>query len=266
MNIKETLCKTALSPSTLPGLTYSLNPYRGCTHQCAYCYVPNVLRIPREQWGLNIEIKTNIPVVLAKELKTKKIGVVGISTVTDPYQPLEKKYELTRFCLEQLFQHDFPICIQTKSSLILRDLDLISRFTHAEVMISIGTLNEAERRMLEPNASSISERLQVLKECSQRGIKTSVFFGPIYPTLQIEDIPILLDTFIDHHVSEVMIDRLNLKPGIWGNINRYLANQPNLQRLFLKNIIQNKEYYPCIREEIKKIGREKSLTIIDAFP
>ena len=181
MKIEEVKCKTALSKSNLPGLDYSLNPYKGCQHSCAYCYVPNVLRLKRESWGTYVYVKTNIPTILSKELKNKKRGVVGISTVTDPYQPIERKYRLTRYCLEQLLIHDFPISIQTKSDLILRDIDIISRFSEAEVMVSIGTLNDSERKKLEPGSSSIKSRLNVLHTFSDLGIKTTVFFGPIYP-------------------------------------------------------------------------------------
>jgi len=134
MRIREVKCKTALSKSNLPGLDYSLNPYRGCQHSCAYCYVPNVLRIKRNEWGSFVDVKTNIPNVLSKELRIKKPGVVGISTITDPYQPAENNYKLTRYCLEQLLRHDFPVCIQTKSDLVARDIDLISKFSKAEVM------------------------------------------------------------------------------------------------------------------------------------
>ena len=84
MKITETKCKSALSKSNLPGLDYSLNPYRGCQHKCAYCYVPNVLRIKRAEWGNYVNVKTNIPNILAKELKKKKRGIVALSTVTDP--------------------------------------------------------------------------------------------------------------------------------------------------------------------------------------
>ncbi len=195
MKITDIKCKTALSKSNLPGLEYSLNPYRGCQHSCAYCYVPNVLRIKREDWGNFVEVKTNIANVLANELRNKKPGVVGISTVTDPYQPIEKKYKQTRFCLEQLLRYDFSVHIQTKSDLVLRDIDLISRFSDIEVMFSIGTLNDSERKLLEPNASSIQERLNAIKQISENGVKTSVFFGPIYPSLKIQDIAEIIDVF-----------------------------------------------------------------------
>ena len=177
MQIKETICKTALSPSRLPGLDYSLNPYRGCSHQCAYCYAPSILRIPHNEWQSTVTIKKNIPTILAKELKRKQLGTVGISTVTDPYQPLEKHHHLTRFCLEQLLKYDFPISIQTKSSHIITDKKLIATFTHPEVMISIATNNDQHRQLLEPNSSPISERLKTLTQFSEIGIKTSVFLG-----------------------------------------------------------------------------------------
>lgn len=266
MEIRQVNCKTALSASSLPGLDYSLNPYRGCRHNCAYCYVPNVLRIQREKWGKFVDVKMNIPVVLSKELKKKKRGVVGISTVTDPYQPVEKKYQVTKYCLEQFLQHDFPVSIQTKSSLVLRDIDLISQFSDAEVMMSIATLNDSERQLLEPYSSSIKERLKVLKECSEIGVKTSVFFGPIYPTIGIDDIPRIIDTFIDYNVSEIMIDGLNLKPGIWESIRKNLSHNRNMCTVFSERIFENKQYCQELRNEIFKMGKERNLKILYAFP
>jgi DNA repair photolyase len=265
MKIHEILCKTALSVSTLPGLTYSLNPYRGCMHNCVYCYGPNVLRLPREHWGETIKVKTNIPMVLAKELQTKKSGVVGISTVTDPYQPLEQKYFLTRYCLEQLLRHDFPAHIQTKSALVTRDIDLLSRFSDAQVMVSIGTLHDPERKLLEPYTSSIQDRLAALRKLADAGVNTSVFFGPVYPTITITEIPHILDMFSEVGVSEVWIDKLNLKPGIWESIEKTICQNQQMHRVFLKNLFENKVYYQNIREEFLQRGKERNLKIIDAF-
>jgi len=265
MEVKLVECKSALSASTLPGLTYSLNPYRGCQHNCAYCYAPNVLHMSREQWGQVVEVKTNIPTVLAKELKHKKPGVVGLSTVTDPYQPLEQKYQLTRYCLEQLLKHDFSTHIQTKSALIGRDLDLISRFSNAQVMLSIGTLDDQQRKIMEPGTSSIPDRLEVLKKYSDAGVKTSVFFGPVYPTITIKEIPSILDTFLKCGVQEIWIDLIRLKPGIWESMKNRLTSDPALYQIFSRNVIQNKTYYQTIREEILQQGKQRNLTIIDAF-
>jgi len=257
MKINEVKCKTALSRSNLPGLDYSLNPYRGCQHNCAYCYVPNVLRIPRKDWGSFVNVKTNIPILLSKELRNKKPGVIGISTVTDPYQPIEKKYKLTRFCLEQILIHDFPICIQTKSKLILRDLDLIKRFSKAEVIVSIGTLNDTERKLLEPNSSSIHDRLDIFKKISDEGIRTTVFFGPVYPTVKKEDIADIVDTFLENGVKEIMVDKFNYKPGI----------MKALQKAFPKDklLIKDTDNFKLIFNEIKRICNKKNMSAITAF-
>jgi len=262
MKITEIKCKTALSKSNLPGLDYSLNPYRGCQHNCAYCYVPNVLRIKRNNWGKFVDVKTNIPNVLSNELRKKKSGVVAISTVTDPYQEVEKKYKLTRYCLEQLLMHDFPVSIQTKSNLIKRDIDIISKFTEIEVMVSIGTLDDNERKKLEPYTSSISERLEVLKKFSEIGINTSVFFGPIYPTVTDENLIYLIDKFENFGIKEIMVDRFNLKPGIKENVVSAMSTNPFFLNKFSNNLQKN---YNFIRLKLDELSKDKKLKVVDAF-
>ncbi len=265
MKIADIKCKTALSKSNLPGLNYSLNPYRGCQHNCAYCYVPNVLRIKRENWGNFVEVKTNIANVLENELRNKKPGVVGISTVTDPYQPIEKKYKQTRLCLEQLLRYDFSVHIQTKSDLILRDIDLITRFSDIEVMFSIGTLNDSERKLLEPNASSIQERLNAIKQISENGVKTTIFFGPIYPSLKIQDIDETIAVFKAAGASEIMMDKFNLKPGIKENIELKVMKDSDFYKLFSEKIFSQSKFYTTIRDNIYAIGKNKKIRVIDAF-
>jgi DNA repair photolyase len=219
----------------------------------------------REHWGDTIEVKTNIPVILAKELKHKKSGVVGISTVTDPYQPLERQYSLTRYCLEQLLKYDFPAHIQTKSALVTRDIDLITKLSDAQVMMSIGTIKDEERKLLEPYTSSIQERLHALKKLTDAGVKTAIFFGPVYPTITREEIPHILETFEESGVLEIWIDTLNLKPGIWENIQKTLISHPEMYQIFSRNVVENKNYYKMIREEILKRAKESTIKIIDAF-
>jgi len=257
MKINHVKCKTALSKSNLPGLDYSLNPYRGCQHNCAYCYVPNVLRVKRNDWGNFVDVKTNIPNILSKELKNKKTGTIGISTVTDPYQPVEKKHKLTRYCLEQLLKHDFPICIQTKSDLILRDTDLISKFTQAEVMVSIGTIDDKERKKLEPQSSPIPNRLKILENFSNMNIKTSVFFGPVYPTITTEDLPNIIDLFTQYGATEIMVDKFNLKPGILENLKNFIP--AHLDQ------IKNEPNFKTIFNEMCKISKNKNIKVVSAF-
>jgi DNA repair photolyase len=257
MKIREIKCKTALSKSNLPGLDYSLNPYRGCEHSCCYCYVPNILRIERKKWGSFVDVKINIPIVLSKELKKKKRGVVALSTVTDPYQPVENKYKLTRFCLEQLLIHDFPVHIQTKSDLVKRDIDLISKFTDVEVMFSIATLNDFERKKLEPFSSPIQKRLEALRYFSDSGTKTSIFFGPIYPTIKKQDLPDIIKTFIDYGAKEIMVDKFNLKPGILQVLEEIIPDDIEM----IKNTSNFREMYG----EITQICSKENVKAVSAF-
>ncbi len=265
MNTQQIPCKSALSPSRLPGLNYSLNPYRGCQHNCAYCYAPSILHCDRNSWGTKIGVKRHLPRLLASELRQKKSGVIGLSTVTDPYQPIEQKFRITRYCLEQLIRHEYPVCIQTKSKLILRDSDLISKLSHVEVMVSIGTLNEQEKKIIEPGSSSIADRLKVVKAFSEQGIHTSVFFGPVYPSIHPLEIHKILEQFKEAGVHKVMIDQLHFRPGVYESLKNVLQHYPNLQeKLLLKNkgkTIPYQQMRTIILDEAKKLH----LFISDAF-
>ncbi len=256
--IQEIKVKTALSPSRLPGLDYALNPYRGCEHACVYCYAPSVIHWDRGKWGDVVEVKVNLPRILSKELRTKKKGVVGLGTVTDPYQPAEKKYEITRRCLELLLLHDFPVCIQTKSSLVLRDMDLLKKFSNVEVGITLTTNDDRVREKLEPGASSVTERLRALSELSNNGIKTWVFLGPVMP--YITDAEALIEAISGVKPEYVLMDRLRLKEGVWDRIKEFIvgfnsALLPEYERIFFAE----GEYYEWFFEKISKKCEETGL-------
>jgi DNA repair photolyase len=237
IEVNEIKCKSALSPSGLPEFDYSLNPYRGCVHGCAYCYAPNIMRIPRNKWGCFVDVKSNIPIILAKELKTRERGVVGISLTTDPYQPAEEKYKLTRYCLEQLLRFDFPVSIITKSPLVTRDLDILSNFKELEVGLTLTTINETERKLLEPNAPSIESRIMALEQLNRAGITTYAFFGPLYPTLSEYDIKELVEKIRYAGVKKIMADRLNLKPGIWGSLRSALGENAQETEIWKESVM-----------------------------
>lgn len=236
MMIKEIKAKTALSPSQLSGMDYALNPYRGCEHACVYCYAPSVIHY-KGKWGELVEAKVNLPRILSKELCTRKKGVVGLGTVTDPYQPAEKKYEITRRCLELLLMHDFPVCIQTKSSLVLRDVELLKQFSNIEVGITLTALDDDVRAKMEPGASSVEERLLALLELSKNGINTWVSIGPIMP--YITDVGAVIDAIAEVKPKYVLLDRLRLKEGVWERVREFVQGfKPELvegyERIFLK--------------------------------
>jgi DNA repair photolyase len=178
--IGEVACSRALNPSRLPGLNYALNPYVGCAHACAYCYAQDVLRLgQRGPWGTWAEAKRNLAARLSAELRRAKPGVIGLGTVTDPYQPAEAKRGLTRECLEILREHNHPVCIQTKSDLASRDLDLISSLQSPEVGFTITTMDESLASRLEPGAPGPAARLRAAKIFADAGVRTWVFLGPV---------------------------------------------------------------------------------------
>jgi len=258
VKISEMTCKTALSPSRLPGLDYTLNPYRGCTHACVYCYAPVVLREERE-WGRFADVKINMPGVLSNELRKKKKGVVGISTVTDAYQQIEKKYEITKRCLEELLKHDFPICLQTKSSLVLRDLDIIQKFSKKEVGFTITTLKEEARKKYEPFSSSTEEKLSALEQIVSKGIKTWVFLGPIMPyiTDSNDELEILIKKLSKIKVESIMADKLRIKPGIWGKVMKFISK--DYPELVSKYENLDESYFNNVKYKLIKLCKEHEL-------
>jgi len=157
-----------------------------------------------EPWGEFIDVKVNAPEILRKQLERAKKGTVWVSSVCDPYQPLEAKYRLTRRCLEELAYKQFPVNIQTKSVLTLRDLDVFLQFEDIEVGYTITTDDEEIAKLFEPNAPAVKERIMALEKIHSAGIKTFVFIGPLLPGN-----PERLITELEGKVDRILIDRMN---------------------------------------------------------
>ncbi len=203
MKIKEISAKSVLSKSQV--YDYVVNPYVGCSHSCRYCYAAFMKRFTghKEKWGEFVDVKVNAPEVLAKEIKKRRMGRVWVSGVCDPYQASEKKYELTRRCLQVLLEHQWPVTVQTKSSLVLRDIDLLAEFDDAEVGFSITTADEKIRKLFEPGAPPVRKRIHALDAIHAREIRTFAMIAPILPGAEglIEQLP--------GKVDHILIDRLN---------------------------------------------------------
>lgn len=181
MQTKEVTAKSILNKSGLSD--YCVNPYAGCGFGCRYCYAQLIMRrfYPGIQWGEYAYPKVNAAEILAKELKRAKKGSVFISSVTDAYQPLEKKYELTRKCLSLLLEKQFPVTVQTKSPLVLRDLDLLKKFNECTVGMTVTTDDDEIRKKFEPKAPPIASRVDALRQLHEAGIRTYAFIGPMLP-------------------------------------------------------------------------------------
>lgn len=249
---REITCKTAMSKSSLPGLDYSLNPYTGCEHACNYCYAPSTLHYSgTEPWGSFVQAKMNIPVILEKEARKYKPGIVGISTVTDPYQPLEKKLRLTRSCLEVLLAKDYPVCIQTKSSLVQRDIDLLTQFSRKEVGFTITTLDDRISALIEPGASPASDRLEAMGALSGKGIVTWAFVGPIIPgVITADNVAGLIERIKAAGASRILIDRLRLKAGMQATIQPSLPALSELTGFKYTQILSDVPAYEKLKEKI----------------
>lgn len=208
--LKYQVCSCALSHSSLPDLDYALNPYIGCLHNCTYCYAPYILKIDRSAW-INVKIKSGISKVLSKELKAKR-GVIGIGTVTDPYQPIESVACNTRQCLQEIAKEDIPVSLLTKSDLVLRDLDIYSELARVEIGFSISTDDE-HSKFFEKNVPLPSKRLEAAKKLADVGLNVYVLIGPTINGITDKSDDLISD-IADSGIKRVMIDKLNLRPGL----------------------------------------------------
>lgn len=201
----DDLSRSAFATNDSPDIpfTHSINPYRGCEHGCAYCYA----RPTHEYLGYNagIDFETKIMVKkdaarLAREEMMKrswKPTVVSMSGVTDPYQPAERRFGITRQILETMLDFRNPVGIVTKNALVLRDLDLLTElaaFQCVAVFVSITTLDRDLARRMEPRTASPDRRVEVVRRLSEAGVPVGVMMAPMIPGLNDEEIPTLLKT------------------------------------------------------------------------
>ena len=207
--VQEIQAKTILSASKV--YPWVINPYTGCQHGCSYCYARFMKRVTghKEPWGEFVDVKINAVDLLRAEIRKKKRGRVWISGVCDPYQPLEAKYRLTRQCLEILVQNTWPVIIQTRSPLVLRDLDIIRDAQDIEVGLSVTTADDRIRKLFEPGAPPVADRITALDVLHKAGIRTYAMIAPVLPGA--EGLAELLKGKIDY----VLIDRMNYHYADW---------------------------------------------------
>jgi DNA repair photolyase len=184
------------------GFEVSINPYRGCEHGCVYCFARPTHEYLGLSAGLDFEtkifVKDDAPALLRKELSAAKWQpkVVSISGVTDPYQPIERRLELTRRCLEVFAEFRNPVGIVTKNHLICRDIDLLAELAQhqaAAAFLSITTLDAELARRMEPRATQPAGRLAAIEELTRAGIPVGVLIAPVIPGLNDHEIPAILE-------------------------------------------------------------------------
>lgn len=213
------------------GMMYSLNPYQGCEHGCIYCYARN----SHEYWGFSagldfeskIVVKKNAPQLLEKFILRPDWSPVPISVSgnTDCYQPLERQLEITRGLLKVFARYRHPLGMITKNSLIVRDLDLLKDLAEdnlVHVYISITTLDENLRRVMEPRTASAVKRLQTVEALAKAGVPVGIMNAPIIPGLNHHEIPQILKTAADHGAQSVGMTIVRLNGSIGGIFEDWL--------------------------------------------
>lgn len=209
MIVRKIQSKAILSISKV--YQYVINPDTGCQHGCSHCHARFMKRFTghREPWGQFVDVKVNAPDLLRLEITKKKPGRVWIGGVCDPYQPLEAKYMLTRQCLEILAKNNWSVIVQTRSPLILRDMDIIKKGRDFEVSLSIAIADDSIRKSFEPNAPATKNRVRAFDELHRAGIRTYAMIAPMLPGA--EGLAEILSGKVDY----VITDRMNYHHADW---------------------------------------------------
>ncbi|MDQ3553928.1 MAG: radical SAM protein [Chloroflexota bacterium] len=233
---REEPCRVALNRVKRMGFKWSLNPYTGCVHRCTFCFVRAFeLRADRpsdDRYGTSIRVKTNVADMLRRELARKswKGELVALGTATDPYQPAEGRYRLTRACLEALAERSNPLSLLTRGPLIVRDVDLLSesaRRAEVTVSFSVPTLDAAVLRTTEPGTAPPRQRLRALRVLADAGVRAGVGMAPILPGLS--DSP--------QQLAEVVRAARDAGAAfIWANL---LYLRPGTREHFLENLARD---------------------------
>lgn len=273
ISIKEIQAKSILQKSGLPDVDWVVNAYTGCRFGCKYCYAAFVGKFthPSEEWGSYVDAKLNAPELLRKELssklknkKIKDIGTIFLSSVTDPYQGLESKYQLTKKCLQVLIDLKYAgkVSILTKSALVTRDIDLFLQIPNIEVGMTVTSTGDPIAKYLETFATPNEDRIVALKILDEAGINTYAFVGPLLPHFVYNESALnnLFKSLKESGASYLYIEHLNLTPYIRDRLFEYLAKDyPNLLDLFRESM--KPEYRTKLDLLISKLLTKYSLSL-----
>jgi DNA repair photolyase len=268
---REEPCRSALNRVQGMGFGWSLNPYMGCVHRCTFCYVrafeQRADRPSDDRYGTSIRVKTNVADVLRRELARPswQREIVAIGAATDPYQPAEGRYKLTRACLEVLGDAANPIRIITRGPMIVRDIDVLARAASrasVAVTFSVPTLDHEIWERTEPGTAPPHQRLRALKQLVDAGINASVGMAPIIPGLS--DRPELMADVVRAAraagATGVWANVLYLKPGTKEHFLRALERDwpellPEYEQLYGRRAYLSKRNSEPVRVQVRELTR-----------
>ena len=241
---EEVECRTAINPVKGMDFRWSLNPYRGCVHGCHYCFAGRFHAYydlgPGADFTGIIFAKTNVADVLAEEMSRRswRRELVVMGTATDPYQPIEGKYRLTRQCLEAFARWRSPVSLVTKGTMIVRDVDVLeelAKTTESAVCFSVSTMDSDLARRLEPGTPPPSKRIDALERLARAGVKTGVSLAPIIPgiTDSTENLRAVATAAASNGARFLWGSVLYLKPGTKEHFLSFLSEEyPALESRF----------------------------------
>jgi len=262
--IIEKRCKTALSKSGL-SYDYTVNPYTGCLHGCVYCYANFMRRFSghlRDPWGSFVDVKVNLLDVLAEELPRRPGGSVWLSSVCDPYQQVEAKYKLTQGAIELISNHrKFSISILTKNTLVLRDLDLLTRMRdRVDIGFTITTFSREAQRIFEPHSSTVEDRIEAARRLNEVGLETWAFIAPMLPYVTEDELEDGLSRLAEAGVKRLMTDRYNARGMIINQtLKAYESWNPAADVEEIRQLLwKGNEYYRLLDAKISRLWKTAS--------
>ena len=257
---------------------WGINTYRGCEHNCVYCnarYTHEYLGRDRGEFSQKIIVKDNAAEILDKEFsrpKWNKIKTVNLATVTDPYQPAESEFSITRKVLEVFLKHHNSLLLTTKSDLVLRDLDLLSEIGQTgflNVVITLPTVDEDLRKKIEPTAPSVKSRLKAVQELHEAGIRTGVTAIPLLPHISddVASLEKLVSAVAGAGADYLITDLVNFRGEVRSRFMDFLTvNFPEFkveyERLYQTEYCE-KDYAKAVRKQASVLIKEVELDKYD---
>ncbi len=268
---REEPCRSALNRVKGMRFDWSLNPYMGCVHRCTFCYVrafeQRADRPFDDRYGVSIRVKVNIAEVLRRELARAswKREAVAIGAATDPYQPAEGRYRLTRACIEELARASSPFSIITRGPMIVRDIDVLAEAAtraNVDVTFSIPTLDEDVWRKTEPSTAHPRQRLKAVKALTDAGIRAGVGMAPILPGIsdRPEQIAEVVRAAREAGACGIWTNLLFLRPGtrehFMANLQRDWPELERYEELYRRRAYLGKEHTKPLKDRVSALARE----------
>jgi len=265
--IKEIECSRVINKSKLPEADFVVNPFVGCLHNCAYCYARFMKRFTghTEPWGTFVDVKKNIGPKTKNEIgKIPHGSTILLSSVTDPYQPIERKYRVTRAFLENVIGEDVCISVLTKSSLVERDIDLFRQIGDISVGLSFSSHDDQVRRVFEPGTSSVESKVNTLVKLNKENLSTYAFLGPILP--EITDLEAVFRMLSATGVGLVMVENLNIRGAVFPSLMKTISQHfPHLEKTYVQIKEDPKTYWEPIKAKVLTLSKRYKLPIMIYF-